>query len=303
MENGLLAYGGQIAALAAAFLWAAVSFLFLRIREHISAMELNLVKGLLAILLLGGTSFLLREPLSAIQPQGLVILLVSGVIGIGIGDTAYFQALKDLGARLALLLMSLAPPIAAIIALFFLNESLSVWAWVGIFLAVGGITWVVTEGDENGSAKANPRFRWRGIIFGLLSAIGQATGVVMSRAVLTQTEISSLQSAVLRLVAGAAFILVWLLVSHQPPGKWMKKNEARKLWGWIFAAAFFGTYMCLWLQQISLDLAPAGVVQTLLSTSPLFVLPMAALRKEKISMRAIFGALVAFAGIYLLFAM
>jgi len=303
MQNILLAFGGQIAALSAAFLWAAVSFLFLRIRDHISAMELNLVKGLLAIILLSGTSFLLGESLSTIQMQGLALLLVSGVIGIGIGDTAYFQALKDLGARLALLLMSLAPPIAAIIALIFLNEDLSIWAWVGIFLAVGGIIWVVTERGGNGTVQSNPKHRWRGIIFGLLSAIGQATGVVMSRAVLTQTEITSLQSAVLRLMAGAAFILVWLLVTHQTPGKWIRQKDARKLWGWIIAAAFVGTYMCLWLQQISLDLAPAGIVQTLLSTSPLFVLPMAALRGEKISFRAILGALVAFVGIYLLFAM
>jgi drug/metabolite transporter (DMT)-like permease len=303
MQNILSAYGGQIAALSAAFLWAAVSFLFLRIREHISAMELNLVKGLLAIVLLGGTSFLLREPVDNIQQQGLILLLISGVIGIGIGDTAYFQALKDLGPRLALLLMSLAPPIAAIIALIFLQETLSIWAWVGIFLAVGGITWVVTERSNNRTKQIEPKHQVRGVIFGVLSAVGQATGVVMSRAVLTQTEISSLQSAVLRLMAGAGFILVWLLLSHQPPGKWIHKKDAKKLWGWIITAAFFGTYLCLWLQQISLDLAPAGIVQTLLSVSPLFVLPMAAMHGEKISVRAIFGALVAFIGIYFLFAM
>jgi drug/metabolite transporter (DMT)-like permease len=62
---------------------------------------------------------------------GVGILALSGVIGIGLGDTAYFAAINRLGPRRALLLETLAPPIAALLALVFLQEALSLRAWLG----------------------------------------------------------------------------------------------------------------------------------------------------------------------------
>jgi len=57
----------------------------------------------------------------------------------------------------------------------------------------------------------------------------------------------------------------------------------------------------MWLQQVSISLAPAGIVQTLLSASPLFILPIAALQGQKITPRAVLGALLALGGVALLF--
>ncbi len=51
---------------------------------------------------------------------------------------------------------------------------------------------------------------------------------------------------------------------------------------------------------IAVGLAPAGIAQTLLSTSPVFVLPMAALNGEKLSWRAVLGAVIALAGVWVL---
>jgi drug/metabolite transporter (DMT)-like permease len=71
--------------------------------------------------------------------------------------------------------------------------------------------------------------------------------------------------------------------------------------GAIAIAAFGGTYLGIWLQQIALKLSPAGIAQTLLATSPLFVLPIVALLGEKITLRATVGVSIAIAGIALLF--
>ena len=67
------------------------------------------------------------------------------------------------------------------------------------------------------------------------------------------------------------------------------------------AAIFLGTFLGLWLQQVSLKWASTGVSQTLLATSPLFVLPLAAWTKEQVSARAVVGAIVALGGVALLF--
>jgi len=48
-----------------------------------------------------------------------MLLLTIGAAGIGIGDSAYFGALKHIGPRRALLIAVLSPPITRILAQFF----------------------------------------------------------------------------------------------------------------------------------------------------------------------------------------
>jgi drug/metabolite transporter (DMT)-like permease len=74
-----------------------------------------------------------------------------------------------------------------------------------------------------------------------------------------------------------------------------------RLLGIIVLTAFGSTYLGIWLQQTALKFSPVGIAQTLTATSPLFVLPIAAMMGDKISMRAIFGVAIALAGIWILF--
>jgi drug/metabolite transporter (DMT)-like permease len=52
---------------------------------------------------------------------------------------------------------------------------------------------------------------------------------------------------------------------------------------------------------VALRFTSAGIAQTLFSTSPLFVLPLAAWSGEWVSARAVLGAVVALVGVALLF--
>jgi drug/metabolite transporter (DMT)-like permease len=75
--------------------------------------------------------------------RSVAFLSLSGAIGIGFGDTAYFASLNCVGARRALLLEALAPPLTALFAGVFLGEILPPSAWLGIALTVVGVAWVV----------------------------------------------------------------------------------------------------------------------------------------------------------------
>lgn len=298
--NTLIAnFRGELAALGAAFLWALATVVYSRVGQNIPPLELNLVKGIIATIMLLLTLILSGDLLTAIEPSALGLLLLSGAVGIGLGDTAYFEALKCMGARRTLLLETLAPPSAGLIALIFLRERLSIGAWSGIMLTVLGVAWVVTERAPG--APEGPTHLWRGIIFGSLAALAQASGVVISHAALIQTSISPLWSTFLRLVAGVLILLLWIPLTRQPVGRWLKLQQSRQLWGVIVCATFAGNYLAIWLQQTSLKFTNAGTAQTLLATSPLFVLPITAWRGEAISPRAIVGVLVALGGIGLLF--
>jgi drug/metabolite transporter (DMT)-like permease len=289
---------GEIAALLAAFLWASASLVYTRLGQSLSPILLNILKGGVAIAFLLLTLALTRVPLGFLTPSMLGFLVISGILGIGLGDTAYLSALRYLGARLTLLLETLAPVITAILARVFLGETLDLWAWGGIFLTLVGVGWVVTE-RTTGVVLEEGNFRL-GILWGVLAALAQAVGAVLSRSVLMTGDISPLWTALIRLLAGTAIALgLWPFLgrSRTPAGfSW-----SPRLLGIIILTAFASTYLGIWLQQISLKYAAAGIAQTLTSTSPLFVLPLASLMGEKISLRAITGVIISLVGVSFLF--
>jgi drug/metabolite transporter (DMT)-like permease len=231
-----------------------------------------------------------------------LVLMVSGVIGIALGDTAYFQSVQKLGARRALMLFTLAPPIAALIALVFLGERLDLITWVGILLTAGGVMWVVTENAQGGEkVQIKKEDLVPGILFGAFAALCQASGVVMTRSVLTNTALTTLQSTIVRLAPALLALLAIIRFSGNRTDRLAAIMGDKKLMRLVFLSSFIGAYICLWLQQIAIENAPAGIAQTLLSTSPIFILPMMALRGEKVSLRAATGAAAAIFGITLVF--
>lgn len=292
-------FKGEFAALSAAFLWAVASLFYGRATLEIPPRTLNLIKGVLAILLFGLTLLLSGSGTVPISTMALMLLMLSGVLGIGLGDTAYFEALKALGARRALLMETLAPPLTALIALFFLGETLTSDEWLGIGLTVCGVAWVISEQVENDDEPEH--LPWRGIGFGLLAAGSQSIGAVLSRLAFSQATVSPLWSALLRLAAGVGFLLLWSLVSRPSRTSLSYLKGAKHLWGIILFATFCGTYLGIWLQQASLKFTNAGTAQTLLATSQIFMLFLAAGRGEEISPRALTGTAVAILGVAVLF--
>lgn len=298
---------GELAALTAALVWAVSSVVYTRVGRRIQPLELNLSKGVIAIALIVLTLVLravatgnFASVMPAINPSAFALLTLSGALGIGLGDTAYFAALTSIGPRRALLLeQTLAPPLAAILALSFLQETLSTGAWCGILLTIIGVAWVIGE-RVNGVNSDTTHLR-QGIGWALLAALSQAIGAVLSRAALANTSISPLWSTLIRLVAGVLALLLWVLLRRERLEISHKLLRSQQVLGVIVLTAFASTYLGIWLQQISLKFAPAGIAQTLGATSPLFVIPLAIWVGESVSLRAIFGVLVALAGVGILF--
>ena len=288
---------GEIAALSAALLWAICSVVYSRLGLQIPPLQLNFYKGIIAIAFICLTFVWQRAAFTDLSFYTVALLSLSGILGIGLGDTAYFAALNSLGARRTLLLETSSPPMGALLALILMNEQLSSSAWCGIMLTILGIAWVISERKPLDSISVSRK----GIIWGILAAIAQASGAVISRFALVQSDISPLESTLIRLVGGTFIVLCLLLF----PTK-IKQSQIQWQLSWgslgiIAIAAFGSTYLGIWLQQTSLKFAPTGIAQTLLATSPLFILPIVAWRGEKISLRAFLGVLVSLGGIALMF--
>jgi drug/metabolite transporter (DMT)-like permease len=295
ISNRMGIFMGEIAALGAAFVWAISSTIWQRVGQQIPAVVLNLLKGAIALFMLLATVLILGTSLPSVNPHILALLLISGALGIGIGDTAFFIVLKYLGARRTLLLETLSPPLTALFSLIFLQEKLSPIACIGILLTISGVAWVIAE--RTAETTLPSKHLWQGLAISLLGQTSHAAGAVLSRAAFTQIDIDPLWTAALRLSGGIAVMLCLLNPTNLDTFQQLK---APKILGAIILAAFLGTYLGIFLQQTGLKYAPAGIAQALSSTSPLFILPLAVLAGEKVSLRAVVGVVAAIGGIALL---
>ena len=290
-------YIGEIAALSAALLWAISSVVYTGLGLRISPLKLNFYKGIIAIAFIGITLAIQGTALLGISQSTIALLSLSGVIGIGLGDTAYFSALNSLGARRTLLLETASPPIGALLALIFIGERLNSLSWCGILLTITGIAWVISERNLANNMSVSRQ----GVGWGLLAALAQAVGSVISRFALVRSNISPLESTLIRLLGGTVVVVGLLFLSAIKNKTEAKIALSIRSLGIITVVALASTYFGIWLQQTSLKFAPTGIAQTFLATSPLFVLPIVAIQKEKITRRAIFGVAISLAGIALMF--
>ena len=148
-------------------------------------------------------------PISA-DPKRWFWLGLSGIIGLVIGDAFLFQAFVWIGPRLSMLMLSLAPVIAALVAWVFLGETLSAAQIIGILLVLFGIAWVVLE--RNGKQRRENRDYFRGILFGLGAATGQALGLVLAKNGL-YGDFSPISANLIRMIAAA--VIIWMITFFQ----------------------------------------------------------------------------------------
>ena len=300
-------YSGELYALLVAFLWAMSSILYAKIGKVIHPLELNLIKGVLAITFVVITLLITNQLRANITPLAFFLLFVSGAFGIGLGDTAYLEALRLIGPRMATLIKITAPPFAGIISWVFLGEVLGFTSWLGITIIVASIAFVVVEKTRPTPNQVNPsavvpvKLSIRGVIMALIAAVCEAIGVVASHAALTITTVQPMWSTFFRLFAGIVTSLVLILINRQPLGAWRSQPGIKKTAGMVVTVVFFATFLGIFLQQMSLQTTPAGVTQTLIATSPIFVIPITALLGEKVNLRTVIGSLAAIVGVTLLF--
>ena len=134
---------GGFAALGSAFCWAVSAVLFQQLGNNFSAVAMNLVKGVVAIVFIG--LILLPFGFAEISDDAFFLLAMSGLIGICLGDTLYFLTINRLGSRLTLLVGSLIPVATALFAMTMLGEHITVNAAVGLVLTIVGVSYVLWE--------------------------------------------------------------------------------------------------------------------------------------------------------------
>lgn len=294
-----MAYQGEIAAIAAAMVWALATWIYSQFSHRFSALQMNILKGVIASLMMLIVLPFEGLPKQAIEMEHVIILAVSGVVGIAIGDSAYFAALKRIGANKTLLLESLAPPLSGLLAIVALGTALSMQSWLGVMITTLAVTFVIFQPEEN-----RHRMSLSGVAFGLLASVCQASGVVISHYALVAGDLPPLLGALIRLSVGVLAVVVVIKFVEKSPFASIKQHFQQltsHAFLWLLGAIFVGTFLALWLQQVALKYANPAVAQTLIATSPLFILIIYLFKGQRVSMKSALGTLVAIGGISLFF--
>ena len=292
---------GQIAALSAALLWTFSSMLWGQVK--ISAFTLNACKnviGCLFIMLHLSCIYLIFGSVSfATNPVDWGWLTLSGLVGIVIGDTLYFRCLQILGPRRALLIACASPLFAAGLQFFVLKQSMGWIVLGGVLLTVLGVGTVVSDRKADAEAPGLlPGKFGAGIAFGLGGAVCQAVGGMFSTKGL-ERDCGALEATMIRLlIACAATALV--LLARKETRKSLVKTFKPQYMKIIVPATAIGTWLGIWCSQLSYKGVDLAVSQTLMSTCPLFAIPVVwFVFGHKASRTAIAGTIVALVGIWM----
>ena len=284
---------GTIAALSAAAFWAIATRLFRGMSSYWSAASLALIKSLVSLVLFLAWALATDLPLLDQQFHVILWLVVSGIVGIAIGDTALFMALYQMGERQTLLVSETAAPVFVLLSAFLLlAEQVAMLQLLGIVIVIVSVDWVI------GLRKGGTHFDLRGVFWALIAAACHCFGVLVSRLFLVETEITAEATALWRIAGACLALPVWLVIRRESlkPAMRVDIRVVVKLSAGILLGTFFG----IWLLQLSIALLPAGIAQTLIATSALFAVVIAALAGEKVESRQWVGVISAIAGVALI---
>ena len=252
-----------------------------------------------ALLLWSIAVFASRFPPLGMDTWGLMVL--SGLVGIFLGDTTLFAAMNRLGPRRSGVLFATHALFTALLGYLFLNERLGAQVYLGAAITVAGVMVAVAWGQHKSAAHpwdSSPN-TLLGIALALTAAFAQALGALIAKPAM---DLSGgfdpvLASAVRVTTALLALVLVGFISprfgrAQQPPTRHVLFQTAVS--GWVGMG--LGVGLLLW----SLREGPVGSAGVLSALSPVIILPMLWLKFGRApASGAWIGAILAIAGVAL----
>jgi drug/metabolite transporter (DMT)-like permease len=240
------------------------------------------------------------------------VFVLSGLAGIGLGDSGYFQALPRLGSRRTVLLTQcLTAPFAIGIEWLWLGTTLDMAELFCITVILVGVAVALAPGEH---LEITPRQMFVGISGTVVGALGGALGAVLSRKAYAIAHAAGEHpdpgtTGYQRVVGGAIALGVLLLIvkwrsAHAHGGILeaksfrVSRDKWRRLWPWVVANSLAGQTIGVTCMQWALENTSAGIVTAVIATTPILLLPMTRfIDGERIGVRSTIGALIAVAGV------
>lgn len=304
---------GEVLSLIVALMWTFTALFAEMASKRIGALTLNVWRMILSILLLGSSLWLMcgRPWPQFTTPEVWGWFLASGFMGFVFGDYCLFNSYLLIGSKFGQLFMTLASPFAAFTAWVIMGERMSWLGLLGMFITLIGIGISILGKSESGQRRL--KLPLRGILLGVGAGMGQGVGLVLSKLGMVSyaanipveaTQVADMMpfaGTLIRTVMGLLGFGGAMLLTHQThtmSRAWTDHRGALAGMGAIILGPFLGVSLSL----LAVNMTHAGVAQTLMSLTPVFILwPSRWIFGTKVTAQEVIGAIIAVVGASLFF--
>lgn len=292
-------YTGEYAALATAIFWTITALAFESASMKVGSLSVNIIRLFIGFAFLTLYAWIRRGLLLPVDAtaDNWTWLIISGLVGFVFGDLFLFKAYTIIGSRFSMLIMTLVPPITALLGWIVLGERLTLFNFLGMFLTFSGIALAIFSRGEND--KISLKLAPKGVLFAFGGALGQAGGLVLSK--FGMGSYDAFASTQIRIIAGiAGFVLLVTLLK-----RWKKVGNAvnnRHAMTGITIGSFFGPFLGVSFSLIAVKFTQTGIASTIMSLVPVLIIPPAYLLfRQKVTFIEIIGTMISVGGVTLFF--
>jgi drug/metabolite transporter (DMT)-like permease len=301
---------GELIALLTTVCWSIGIFPFTEASKRFGTAALNQYRLFLAWIIIS-ISIVIFYPISISglfsipQTDHYLFLGLSGIIGFTIGDYFSFNSFKLLGPKLGSLYTTIAPGAALLAGFLILGQKMNFIGIIGISITIAGVIWLtLSKKDKQASEKAGFNRNPLGVLFGVIGALCQGTGLVLSKLGMDSypEKLPTLHAVWIRLLFafGAAFFISIVTGRMKANSMPVFKNQNNGL-PYMFLGTLFGPVLGVSFSLIAIQHLSVATAQTIFALLPIVVLPINYFYyKEKITIQAIFACAFAVLGVFVL---
>jgi len=306
---------GEIISLGVAVSWTITAWFADKASRRVGAMVTNVLRLALATLFLGILLWItLGHPYPVYADSNTWLWLgLSALVGYVFGDYCLFNCYLYIGPRFGQLMMTLAPPMAAIAGWLMLGETLSWKSILAMGVTLCGIGISILSRDS-GSKYFKLDLPLKGIILGVGAGVGQGVGLVLSKIGMQyyadalpadapssmETLLPFASTMVRAIIGGLGFFLILCLQKNFGKLRSAVKDPVAMKYASIIT--LFGPAVGVSLSLMAVRYANAGIASTLMALTPVFILaPEVLINKKKIRFKEMVGLAVSITGVALFF--
>lgn len=285
-------YLGELYALTNAILWAFVVIMFKISGTKVSPTSLNMFKISIGFAVMVLTLLIMKHPMLPDVGNNVYFLLaISGILGIGIADTLFFQSLNLLGASRAAIVECLYSPFIILFSYFLLGERLTLLNGIGAAMVISSLLFISGEKRTDPLPKKNLII---GILSGAIAMGSMGFGIVIVKPILS--DYSVVWIAMIRMFFGVAPLYVFSLIKSDRKETW-NIFIPQPIWKVAFPACFLGSYVTMLLWIASFKFTSANVAGILTQLSSVFTMIFAYLfLKEPLTKKKVMSLILALLG-------
>ena len=290
---------GATCALASGCAWALGAVLFKKLSEAFPPVVLTFCKGLCSLLFL--LAAMLFVPMGTLDARSLLMLILSGFLGITLGDTFFFAALRSLTPATLIVFLMLGQVLTFLMSVLLLGEHLPFLVWTGLAIVLAGVVIVLhNPADQGEMSAANKRERALGFFYAALSTVTVSVSCIIMKPALA--DINALHATFIRMAAAILLLTPYILATGASRKSLAEVSQNRPLLGQLLRATLVVTFGGFWMSVAAFKYASVPVASALTATEPVFALPLSwLLLSASISKREIAGAALSVGGIIIVY--